>query len=230
MISNSIVYSETSAALVSRYNADSDKAPAYWGEKEVTPVRHEIKAHYIREQQHLCCYCGIPDPATHGLDWDVEHVAPQKRYPQFLFTEVNLGVACRECNGHKNAKETLVDPLVSAYPSTSDAFLVVHPHFDEWSDHILRDHLTYASFTDKGIWTIKECRLNRFDERVIGLPYAISDTRYESEVRRLLAGGVTLQQAADLTQLSRHRHDGGSDDPLEGRVEMKKRSTWPDGL
>ncbi|MDP9984694.1 hypothetical protein J2W14_004121 [Pseudarthrobacter oxydans] len=130
-----------------------------------------------------------------------------------MFTQVNLGVACKECNGIKRDKETLVDPSALGYPSTSDAFLVVHPHFDEWSDHILRDHLTYASFTDKGKWTIKECRLTRFDERVIGLRYAISDSRYEDEVRSLLAGGSTLQQIANLIRLSVPTESAaGSDD------------------
>jgi len=202
VILNSVVYSETSAALVSRYNADTDKASNYWSDVEVTPIRQEIKAHYIREQQHLCCYCGIPDSSTHGLDWDAEHIVPQNRHPEFLFTEVNLGVACRECNQSKRDKETLADPSVSTYPSTSEAFHIVHPHFDEWSDHILRDHLTYASFTEKGRWTIKECRLTRFDERVIGLRYPISDRRYEELVRNLLSGGATLQQIANRISLA----------------------------
>lgn len=202
MISNSVVYSVASAALVSRYDEDPAKASTYWSDDEVSPVRKEIKAHYITEQQHLCCYCGLPDPSTHGLDWDVEHIVPRKLHPNFLFTPVNLGVACRECNASKSAKETLVDPADSTYPATSEAFRVVHPHFDEWSDHILRDHLTYASFTEKGRWTIQECRLNRFDERVVGLRYPVSDRRYEELVRGLLVGGATLQQIATQIQPS----------------------------
>lgn len=213
MILTPIAYSETSAALVARYDAEPDKVSKYWNNDEVTPVRLEIKAHYIKEQQYLCCYCGIPDPSNHGLDWDVEHVVSQKRRPEFLFTQVNLGVACRECNGSKSDKETLVDPSAPDYPSTSDAFLIVHPHFDKWSDHILRDHLTYASFTKKGKWTVEECRLNRLNERVIGLRYAISDDRYEDLVRRLLAGGSTLQQIANHIRLSTPTDTAaGSDD------------------
>lgn len=210
MVLNPIVYSAASAALVSLYDADPDKLPKYWSEKGVNPVRKEIKTHYLREQQHLCCYCGIPDPATHGLDWDVEHIVPQKRHPRFLFTQLNLSVACRECNGSKGAKETLVDPSALEYPSTSEAFRVVHPHFDEWSDHILRDHLTFASFSDKGSWTIKECRLNRFDEREIGLRYPISDDRYEEFVRSLLAGGSSLQDIANRI-LAFERPDAAAD-------------------
>lgn len=216
MISNSITYCEASAALVARYNADPSKVSTYWSEDEVTPVRKEIKAHYIKEQQHLCCYCGLPDPAIHGLDWDVEHIVPQKWHPEFLFTQVNLGVACRECNGNKGAKETLVDPAAFEYPTGSAAFLIVHPHFDEWSDHILRDHLTFASFTEKGKWTIKECRLNRFDERLVGLRYAISDRRYEELVRELLAGGATLQQVANQIRVPVRADATVSDDQLAG--------------
>lgn len=202
MVLNPVVYCESSAALVARYDAQPDKVSTYWSDEEVNPVRLEIKAHYIKEQQHLCCYCGLPDPSTHGLDWDVEHVVSKKRRPEFMFTQVNLGVACKECNGSKRDKETLVDPSAATYPSTSDAFLVVHPHFDEWSDHILRDDLTYASFTVKGKWTIEACRLNRFNERVIGLRFPLSDSRYEDQVRSLLADGSTLQEIANHIQLS----------------------------
>jgi len=196
VIFNRIVYSTSSAALVARYDASGVKVSTYWRRDEVTPTRKEIKSHYIGEQLHLCCYCGLPDPSTHGLDWDVEHIVPQAKHPEFMFTGVNLAVACRECNMNKGAKETLVDPSTSAYPSASDAFHVVHPHFDEWPEHILRDHLTFASFTDKGAWTIKECNLNRFSGRQIGLRYPISDTRYEEQVRLFLGGDVTLQQIA----------------------------------
>jgi hypothetical protein len=119
-----------------------------------------------------------------------------------MFTEMNLAAACRECNSHKRAKETLVDPLANAYPLTPSAFYVVHPHYDNWSEHILRDHLTYASFSAKGAWTIKECNLNRFTGREIGLRYAISDVRYEEPVRQLLSGDMTLQQLVDDLMLN----------------------------
>lgn len=197
MISNPIAYGTSSAALVARYEAASDKAATYWEHEEVSPTRKEIKRHYIGEQRHLCCYCGLPDPALHGLDWDAEHIVPKTKHPEFLFTDVNLAVACRECNGNKGDEETLVDPLASTYPSVSDAFHVVHPHYDEWSEHILRDHVTYASFSKKGEWTIKECKLNRFSGREIGLRYPISDSRYEEPVRRFLADEMTLQEIAD---------------------------------
>ena len=189
-----------SAVLVASFDNGPVKDSARWSDADITPTRKEIKQHYIAEQRHLCCYCGLPDPAVHGLDWDVEHIAPRKLHPRFMFTPANLAVACRECNQHKGSKETLLDPSVSVYPLKADAFLIVHPHFDDWTEHILRDHLAYAAFTPKGEWTIKECNLNRFVGRSIGLRYPISDTRYEEPVRRLLDGGTTLQEiVADLS-------------------------------
>ena len=194
MIGTPIAYGQDSSALVGAFNDGAIKEADRWGEDDLDPTRKEIKQHYIAEQQHLCCYCGLPDPSTHGLDWDVEHIVPRKLHPAFMFTPANLAVACRECNSSKGSKETLVDPSTATYPSTADAFLVVHPHLDEWTTHILRDHLTFAAFTPKGEWTIKECNLNRFAGRSIGLRYAISDTRYEEQVRRLLDGGMSLQE------------------------------------
>ncbi len=200
MIATPISYGSASAALVATYDGGPVKDAARWNDTDVDPTRKEIKQHYIAEQRHLCCYCGLPDPAVHGLDWDVEHITPRKLHPEFMFTPENLAVACRECNGHKGSKETLLDPSASAYPLTADAFLIVHPHFDDWAEHILRDHLAYAAFTPRGEWTIKECNLNRFAGRSIGLIYPISDTRYEEPVRRLLDGGMTLQEiVADLS-------------------------------
>ena len=199
MIARPISYGLASAALVAAYDTGPAKAADRWSDTDVDLTRKEIKQHYIAEQLHLCCYCGLPDPAAHGLDWDVEHIAPRNLHPEFMFTPENLAVACHECNGHKGSKETLLDPSTSTYPSTADAFLIVHPHFDDWSDHILRDNLAYAAFTPRGEWTIKACNLNRFAGRSIGLIFPISDTRYEEAVRRLLDGGMTLQEiVADL--------------------------------
>lgn len=198
MVLTPVSLSEASRAIVTEYDASTVKSGAHWSMKEVNAVRQEIKAHYIEAQQHLCCYCGIPDPANHHWDWDAEHIVPKALHPEFLFTAENLSVACRECNQAKRSKETLVDPTVSIYPVSSDAFLVVHPHFDEWSEHILRDNLTYASLSAKGAWTIKECNLNRFDGRVIGLRYPISDRRWEQPVRELLSGEMTLQEVIDF--------------------------------
>ncbi|WP_136042232.1 MULTISPECIES: HNH endonuclease [unclassified Microbacterium] len=200
MIVKKVIYSPASAEIVNQYNNRPSKDHNFWSEEVVKALRKEMRDHYIHEQKHLCCYCGIPEPSIHGLDWDVEHIAPKAKHPEFMFTEANLAVVCKECNGHKGSKNVFAGARPADYPTTADAYLVVHPHFDEWSDHLLRDHLTYAAFTAKGRWTIEKCRLNRFDERVIGIRYPISDTRFEKTVRQLLDRQLTLQEVADIIE------------------------------
>jgi len=197
MIPSPITYGAASRVLISRFEAANEQVGAYWSDTELNATRKEIKQYYIAAQQHQCCYCALPNPSTHGLNWDVEHVVPRQTHAAFMFTGVNLAVACRECNSRKGRKQTLVDSSVTTYPSSPEAFLIVHPHFDNWTDHILRDDVTYASFTSKGKWTIRECDLNRFSGRMIGLRYAISDDRYENTVRRLLKEDMTLQEIVD---------------------------------
>jgi hypothetical protein len=197
MIRNRYLYSGESSTTVASFNASVNKQSTYWSTDAARAVAQLAKKHYIAEQQHLCCYCGLPDPSTHGLDWDIEHVVAQKPHPEFMFTSENLAVACKECNTAKGMTESLVDPSVTVYPGSSDDFHLVHPHFDEWSDHILRDHLVYAAWTPKGTWTIRECGLGRFASRSVGMRYPISDERYETDVRRLLKDGVGLQEIVD---------------------------------
>lgn len=194
-----VVYDATAQVVISEYEARHSGTSEFWKDSSVVPIRKVIKQHYIPEQRHLCCYCRLPDSSLHGLDWDVEHIVAQSAHPRWMFLPENLAVACRECNSAKGAKEVLVDPTVAIYPTQSAGFHVVHPHFDDWRHHIIRDHLTYAARTPKGSWTIRECKLNRSVERDVGLRYPLSDSRYESLVRALLDEGKTLQDiASDL--------------------------------
>lgn len=198
MTLNPVKYSSNSENIVMAYNAELNKDPEYWSHEDVTPVRAEIKKHYIQEQKFMCCYCGFLYASSHGLVWDVEHVVPKSIHPDFMFTESNLAVACKDCNLHKSSKETMVDQTATEYPSSGVDFLVVHPHFDEWSNHILRVNNTYASRTPKGSWTIKECNLSRFAARKIGLMQPISDERFLGPVTQLLNDRF---DAADLQQI-----------------------------
>ncbi|AEV37579.1 hypothetical protein PSE_3071 [Pseudovibrio sp. FO-BEG1] len=80
-----------------------------------------------------------------------------------MFTPRNLAVACSTCNGRKNAKAVLTREAMVEYPRSSGAFSIVHPHFDEYEEHINRigDDI-YAPLTPKGTETIKLCELTRF--------------------------------------------------------------------
>jgi len=40
--------------------------------------------------------------------------------------------------------------------------MIVHPHFDDYDDHIIKANRIYIDRTLKGHWTIGACALNRF--------------------------------------------------------------------
>jgi hypothetical protein len=79
-------------------------------------------------------------------------------------------VICADCNEIKRGQETLnqvVDNVIKgkdrkAYPRTTNAFLIYHPHFDKYEDHIeIVGNYFYVDKTKKGHFTIGACRLNR---------------------------------------------------------------------
>src|SRR5690606_8510723 len=111
-------------------------------------IKTKIKKHYLAAQGNTCCYCWQIIPTRHGRTWDAEHVVPRESHPGFMFTPQNLALACPDCNGPKSNKQTLVSPSTTTYPTTGDAFLVVHPHFDDYADHIEKGDYTYVQRSD----------------------------------------------------------------------------------
>ncbi|WIB42153.1 hypothetical protein DEJ11_15160 [Curtobacterium sp. MCLR17_058] len=136
--------------------------------------------------------------------WDAEHIVPKRLHPEFMFTPENLALSCPDCNGPKWDKETLVDPTLRAYPLRGDAFLIVHPHFDAYEDHIVRGDYVYTAVegSEKGAWTIIECNLGRFVQMQIGWPEPLGDEDFEDEVERAASGDAAAvsQIAAELRQ------------------------------
>ncbi|MBO0356366.1 hypothetical protein J0X19_00275 [Hymenobacter sp. BT186] len=109
---------------------------------------------------------------TSTLNCHVEHIVPKSKHITFIFEPKNLCVVCAECNTIKKEQETLdiiEDTLTLSkgktrkrYPTVSNAFKIVHPHFDRYQDHIIRlGDYYYVDRTKKGSFTIGACRLNR---------------------------------------------------------------------
>lgn len=90
-----------------------------------------ITAQMLVIQSARCAYCGS---RLHGAKHHRDHIAPKESHPEFTFLSENLVLACYTCNSdYKSAADTI---------ATKDAiyanciFSVIHPHFDEPSDHI----------------------------------------------------------------------------------------------
>ncbi|MGI2880656.1 HNH endonuclease [Vibrio furnissii] len=140
-----------------------------WGCAELEVVRAYVRNHYRKQQQGLCAYCRNPVSTQSASNCHVEHIAPKSRYTKFMFEPKNLCVACADCNEIKKEQETLgeePDPIVKGnsrihYPRSTNSFYIVHPHFDNYDDHIEIFNGHYVDKSDKGHFTIGACRLNR---------------------------------------------------------------------
>lgn len=119
-----------------------------WGSKKEHPLykmvasfKSEIKKYYYWGQECRCCYCSSELP-KHGRSFDAEHILDKSTYKQFMFDLNNFGVACPICNTHKSNKNVLVsgdNAELTAIPADSIDYLIVHPHFDEWSRYLMVD-------------------------------------------------------------------------------------------
>ena len=114
-------------------------------------------------------YCKRDVSLQSASNSHVEHILPKSRYFKFIFEPKNLCVICADCNEIKREQEALDfnDELlkskeITLYPRSSKAFLIVHPHFDNYDEHIkilIGGH--YLDLSPKGNKTIGICKLNR---------------------------------------------------------------------
>lgn len=209
MIAAAIIWSEADAVLVDAFNVKprADKLGSYWSDEGLAALRGRVKTFYIAAQGEHCCYCARHLAAAFHRSWDLDHIVDRAKYPWFLFTPENLAASCPECNQAKTDKEVLKNPGRKTYPNNTDAFRIVHPHFDSYDDHIYRDGFVYVPKTDKGKFTIVLCDLLRFAVRYIAWGNSASDRRFEDDVDAafgsdgIAAEAAVDKVAAELTQL-----------------------------
>ncbi|MEZ9796333.1 HNH endonuclease [Vibrio cyclitrophicus] len=163
-IENPVVYSEGELTLVNDFNQRDDISGNDWGSDEFNDIRMSIKSHYKIEQNYKCPYCAVEYPINHGMVWDIEHIVSKDKKVQFMFEPRNLCVACKDCNGAKGSEEVLVNPNRIRFPSSSQNYKIIHPHFDTYHEHInaIVPGDFYRPLSEKGEFTIITCRLLRF--------------------------------------------------------------------
>ncbi|WP_114436015.1 HNH endonuclease [Methylorubrum salsuginis] len=163
-------YSQANQALVDAFTCldPADMKPAYWGDDAVTSVRKQAKDHYIFAQNRKCCYCKREYPTGNNAVWDGEHIIPRSKAVKFLFEPRNLAAACKDCNIAKGEDEVRVNPQRVSFPDQSQHYLIVHPHFDEYEDHIRWYGEVVRPLTDKGIKLTQMCNLHRFGLLKVG--------------------------------------------------------------
>ena len=92
---------------------------------------------------------------------DIEHIVPKSEYSNYTFHAKNLALSCPGCNTKKGTKSVLKS-AITVYPSNGSNITIVHPHFDNYSQHIKRyPEAIYEGLSDKGRRTIIYCELDR---------------------------------------------------------------------
>ncbi|WP_318455632.1 HNH endonuclease [Photobacterium leiognathi] len=164
MIDNEVRYSAEQVQLIEHFLERENATGNDWGNEEFSEIKGTIKNHYKVEQGYKCPYCAVVYPVTHGMVWDIEHIVAKDKKVQFMFEPRNLCVACKDCNGAKSSKEVLVNPTRVRFPTRSEDYKIIHPHFDDYHEHInaITPGQFYRPLTEKGEFTIVTCRLLRF--------------------------------------------------------------------
>lgn len=167
---NPVVYNAGNKAIVDSFNGlpDNDKDASYWGHEDVKPVRKQIKDHYILEQKQRCCHCNMDLKTANNAVWDGEHIMSRNLHAKFMFFPHNLAVSCKDCNIEKGEKEVRVNATRKTFPTKSSDYIIVHPHFDKYDEHIRWYGDVCRPFSKKGEKTISICRLTRFALAEIG--------------------------------------------------------------
>ncbi|MGO4245694.1 HNH endonuclease [Paenarthrobacter sp. RAF54_2] len=186
-----VVYSDQEQQIIDTFEAMAIKRGDYWNQATLEKLKLRIKKHYLTVQRSTCCYCRQVFPTNHARVWDTEHVVPRATHAHFMFTPLNLAAACPPCNGRKSDSQTLVNPSQVTYPTTGQDYHVIHPHFDDYKEHIVKGDFNYVPLSEKGKWTIKHCDLARFAGKEFGWPDPVGDERFESAVDTVVEGDAT---------------------------------------
>jgi len=199
-----IAYVAPAKAIVDAFDALplDDKKSSYWSEDETKAVRDVIKDHYIAEQDFHCCYCRRQTLSKNKADWQGDHVIARNSHAQFMFEPRNLAICCRSCNGAKSDKNVLRNPNRKTFPVKSSDYLIVHPHFDEYDEHICWfGQVCAPRNSSKGAETIEVCGLMRFAADFAGLGTDVNDRRFDELVGKLMTTNTKIEGHAVLAGL-----------------------------
>lgn len=129
--------------------------------KYIISFKENLRQDMYMKQNELCAYCRIHVPPS-CVPMHCEHIVYKNKYPQWMFLPENLCVSCPCCNRFKGTTEVLVDPQTKKYPHNSRGFKIIHPIYDNYSEHIeLIGDIIYRGKTEKGVFTIMTCHLYR---------------------------------------------------------------------
>jgi len=203
-----VQYSAASQAIVTAFETllEPQQSSTYWNEEAVDPIRAEIKNHYIAEQEYTCVYCKRQIATANKAMWDAEHVICRDKAPRFMFTPQNLAVSCRDCNIAKGQTEVRTT-MRKKFPKESKHYRIVHPHFDNYSDHIRWIGDICVPLSDKGVETQVTCGLTRFTAKLLGVDGVLVNPDFDKYVGNLLKAKDKAEAKAAIAAISTYVED-----------------------
>lgn len=160
-----------------------------WGESGAKNIIEKIREHLEDVFEKRCFYCqrnidtGVVSP-------EIDHILYKDKYTFFTFRPENLVLCCKLCNTAKGTYDAWNYDNYSFKSSTSyadydnytsDHFNLIHAYYDDYDTHIetKEDLFLVAKIgSDKGINTIKQCKLFRLSIVENKIKDAISYDRY----------------------------------------------------
>lgn len=132
-----------------------------WEKSTLKDYKDRVRRYYRNQQNKKCVYCRM-DVSSATSYFHIEHIVPKSLHPEWMYEPLNLCVACANCNSAKNNQKVLSDENVTILPTESSSYLIIHPHFDHYFEHIeIVEGLLYKGLTPKGVKTIELCNLTR---------------------------------------------------------------------
>lgn len=108
-----------------------------------------------------CEYCQLPEEHSPVARLQIEHIRPRKHGG--TDDEINLALACIDCNLRKGSNLTGIDP------ATDEVVELFNPRLQQWEDHFQWNSVRMAGLTDVGRVTIRVLDLNSDDRLVVRL-------------------------------------------------------------
>lgn len=215
MIKAHVSYTDEEQPCVSYFNSINNPGINLWQEKNwvdngkihqaaFANLKLRIKGFYISEQGYTCCYCQNVFPVTHKRAWDLEHIVSRHEAPRFMLVPQNLAVSCIDCNGRKSNKSVLVSlqKNTASYSKNTSDYIIVHPHFDEYRDHIIKSGYFYTPKrgSSKGRTTIEMCKLSRFASMHLpfGPRWDVDDKSISNKITGILASKNGVEELTEL--------------------------------
>ena len=178
--------------------------------------RAEVKNHYYLWQRRRCCYCSV-ELQNHKITFDAEHILDKAEYPEYMFDEGNLAVACKLCNQYKSNKSISSTGLrFSELSKKSHDYSIVHPHLDEWSEHLQFDvigRIVPVAESTKGKTTVSICGMASLNATRLADQFAIEETAEAETALRVFHEVVDIGRKREFLSLleemaQRYGHPG----------------------